>query len=107
MPAFTDVAKFKGREKQEGWGPQERSDGLLEWWITGDGWSDGELLEVAQIGNLPYRRMVFCGSFAVLQRLVDASKLPIANRRYSRFTNLRYEQLGISPLGDLCYAARP
>jgi hypothetical protein len=40
--------------------------------------------QVAQIINLPYRRIAFCGASAVAMRSMGSEALPIANRRYSR-----------------------
>jgi hypothetical protein len=39
---------------------------------------------VAQICNLPYRRIAFCGARAGSTRQQVSSALPITNRRYSR-----------------------
>jgi hypothetical protein len=39
--------------------------------------------QVAQIFNLPYRRIAFCGAFAIANRFPYLKALPITNRRYS------------------------
>ena len=39
---------------------------------------------VAQIGNLPYRRIESCRAFAESNVLEFADALPMANRRYGR-----------------------
>src|SRR6266550_7730624 len=40
--------------------------------------------DVAQIFNLPYRRIGFCGRFACAARSGASEAQPIANRRYGR-----------------------
>jgi hypothetical protein len=39
----------------------------------------------AQIFNLPYRRIGFCGAFELSRAFRIINALPIANRRYGRF----------------------
>jgi hypothetical protein len=39
---------------------------------------------VAQIFNLPYRRIAFCGAFASATLPLGSEALPITNRRYGR-----------------------
>jgi hypothetical protein len=46
---------------------------------------------VAQICNLLYRRIAFCGAPASSRALELSDALPITNRRYWQITNLRYE----------------
>src|SRR5438034_10103493 len=46
-------------------------------------WSEHRLNTVAQICNLPYRRIVFCGP-CEYSPLTIFEALPITNRRYSR-----------------------
>jgi len=50
--------------------------------------------KVAQICNLLYRGIAFCGTLASASALELSEALPITNRRYGairQITNLRYE----------------
>jgi hypothetical protein len=44
----------------------------------------GEAAVVAQIFNLPYRRIAFCAAFTTVNDPFCTEALPIENRRYSR-----------------------
>ena len=51
------------------------------------------VFSVAQIGNLLYRRIAFCGTSASASALEISGALPITNRRYGRLLTKREFEL--------------